>query len=395
MSIPHLNLIVIQDRATDRSWYRGEAYYHDGYVRQVSQRGQSLTALVSGSTQYQIKIDFNSHGLDTTSCSCPYNYGGDCKHIVATLLFCLYKPEQIRTLPSLEDILECLGQEQTLSLIQQLVAAKPELFDEVEAIAERLTSTVIVEDAPEIEAVNPSAIRSQVKEIVKNSVRHNEWGEEEEIASRSICSLIRDAQIHTQKGQSEQAIAMLTAITESCIENWDEVDDYDLDNYEVATTLNEVWCETILSAELEEADKTDLAASLEIWRDAWGEYFLPAITALEQGWDDPQLQQVLAGNLSSLGLWSGDTPDYAYDLACIRLRILERQSRFSEYLHLAEAEGQIVKYLTMLVRLNRIKEAMQAAKQSLSTTEEVLAFSQCLVDVQNARSEALAIAKQS
>ncbi len=42
----------------------------------------------------------------------------------------------------------------------------------------------------------------------------------------------------------------------------------------------------------------------------------------------------------------------------IRLDILERQGRYQEYLNLATAAGQGVRYATMLIRLNRVEEAI-------------------------------------
>lgn len=169
---------------------------------------------------------------------------------------------------------------------------------------------------------------------------------------------------------------MLTAITESCLENWDIVDDYGVDNYQVAEELSDIWCETILSADITAAEKVDIQVNLEYWRSSWGEYFDIAIASLEQGWDYPPLKQVLQGNITALGAWEGEAPYYADDLALIRLQILERQQRLEEYLYLAEAEGQVTKHLTMLVRLDRVTEAMQAAQQEMSTMEEALAFSQ-------------------
>ena len=137
-----------------------------------------------------------------------------------------------------------------------------------------------------------------------------------------------------------------------------------------------------------------LSLNLEYWRSGWGEYFAMVIVALEQGWDYPPLKQVLQGNITASGVWEGEAPDYADDLALIRLQILERQQRFEEYLYLAEAEGQFTKHLTMLVRLDRVTEAMQAAQQEMSTMEEALAFSQALINEQNAQPEALAIAER-
>ncbi|MEM6614473.1 MAG: SWIM zinc finger family protein [Cyanobacteria bacterium P01_C01_bin.72] len=145
MSIPHLSQAVIRQQATDRSWQRGQAYYHDGHVRQVWQRGKSLIAEVLGSQSYRVTLDYNSRGLDIAYCSCPYDWGGYCKHIVASLLFCMHEPERIQVRSSLEEILDRLNEIQTQNLIQQLVAQKPELLDAIEVIANRLAPPQVAE----------------------------------------------------------------------------------------------------------------------------------------------------------------------------------------------------------------------------------------------------------
>ena len=346
-----------------------------------------------------VSIGFDEEELGTVYCSCPYDYGGCCKHIVATLLVCLRESERIEISPSLEQILDRLNEVQTQALIQKLVADKPELIDDIEHFADRVAPPVVVSASqaskPQRQiTVDANRIRSQVKYILRDAVRHYEYGGEEDIATEEISSLIQDAQMYTQRGDTWNAIAMLTAITEACIENWDEVDDYGVDNGEVAWELNNVWCETILSADISEAEKVDLQVNLEFWRNDWGSYFDLAIAALEQGWDYPPLKRVLQGQITSLGAWEGEAPDYADDLAEIRLQILEKQQRYEEYLYLAEAEGQVTKHLIMLVRLDRVAEAMEAAEREMATMEQALALSQALVNEQNAQSEALAIAKR-
>lgn len=401
MSIPQLSQEMIRRYASGQSWQRGEAYYHDGYVRRVIQRGSAIAAEVEGNDirPYRVNLSFDNGELDTAYCSCPYDYGGCCKHIVATLLVCLREPERIELRPGLEEILDRLNEVQTQALIQELVANKPELIDDLEHFAERVAPPVVIDSSPDTKpqqqiTVDANRIRSQVRYILRDCVSHFEYGGEEDIATEEISSLIQEAQMYTQRGETGNAVAMLTAITEACIENWDLVDDYGVEYCEVAEELNTVWCETILSTDLTEAERVELQSNLEYWRDGWGDYFDLALAALEQGWDYPPLKQVLEGNITSLGAWSGEAPYYADDLALIRLQILARQERFEEYLYLAEAEGQVTLHLTMLVRLDRVAEAMKAAEREMATMEQALALSQALVKEQNAQPEALEIAKR-
>ena len=401
MSISHLSLEMIREYATDKSWLRGKEYYDMSFVREVYQRGELITAEVLGSQAkpYLVTIDFPQDQFISANCNCPYDWGGYCKHIVAALLSCLYEPHQIKSRQSLEQILDRLNGIQTQNLIQQLVAEKPELINDIEHFADRIVPPVEVQTQPDSASskrkvtINANAIRSQVRYILENSVRHFEYGGEEDIASEEICNLIQDAQMYVQQGDYGNAIAMLTAITESCIENWDVVDEYGVENGEVADELSDVWCETILLADLEPVAKKILQGNLEFWGNCWGEYFDPVSKALAQGWDYPPLVQVLQGNINSSDAERKTKLDSRDGLTLIRLKILERQEHFEEYLHLAQAEGQVILHLNMLTRLGRVSEAMQAAQSSMKNQEEALAFSKCLVDEQNAQVEALEIAQ--
>ena len=401
MPIPQLSQELIRSHANNKSWQRGETYYHNDYVRQVVQRGNRIVADVDGSDieLYKVNIEVEKDKLGTVYCSCPYSFGGYCKHIVAALLVCLREPERIEQRSSLETILDRLNEVQTQALIQELVADNPALIDDIEYFADRVAPSAPTKSSSESPTqkkitVNVNSIRSKVRYILRDAVSHYEYGGEEDPATEEISSLIQDAQMYTQRGDTVNAIAMLEAITNSCIENWDLVDDYGVDPYEVASELNTVWCETIFSADIPEAEKVDLGVSLEFWNNEWDGSFDTAIAALKQGWDDPELTQILAGNISD---YIAAEEEYPYDdgnLTLIRLQILEREKRFTEYLHLAEAKGQVTKYLNRLVRLDRVAEAMAKSQSQMQTMEQALALYEVLVESQNAQSEALEIANR-
>jgi uncharacterized Zn finger protein len=103
-----------------------------------------------------------------------------------------------------------------------------------------------------------------------------------------------------------------------------------------------------------------------------GEAFELTVTAADQGWDYPPLQRVLAGEIGERGAWEDEAPDYADELAQVRLRILERQGRQQEYLYLAEAEGHLDRYVVMLAKMGRTQEALDEGLKYLTTPKEVL-----------------------
>ncbi|OQY20830.1 MAG: hypothetical protein B6I35_09890 [Anaerolineaceae bacterium 4572_32.2] len=65
-----------------------------GYVSRVqnpARSGHTLTAQVRGSRLYEVEIDVEPGGISAI-CSCPYDWGGYCKHIGAVLLRWIQSP---------------------------------------------------------------------------------------------------------------------------------------------------------------------------------------------------------------------------------------------------------------------------------------------------------------
>ena len=74
----------IRNLCTESSFKRGLRYFEEGRVRDLEFFGDKITATVEGTRNYKITIypdnDFKA------ICTCPYDWGGYCKHTVATLI---------------------------------------------------------------------------------------------------------------------------------------------------------------------------------------------------------------------------------------------------------------------------------------------------------------------
>ncbi|GAB7090265.1 SWIM zinc finger domain-containing protein [Halorubrum luteum] len=75
----------IRSLCTEQSFERGVKYYEEDRIQKLEVEGGDITAIVRGSRDYDISIDIDDDTIRTV-CSCPYDYAGDCKHIVAVLL---------------------------------------------------------------------------------------------------------------------------------------------------------------------------------------------------------------------------------------------------------------------------------------------------------------------
>ncbi len=399
MALPNLTPATIQYHATEPSYARGESYFRSGAVVSLTQRQQTLQAEVEGNEviPYRVTIDFDGGGVIQAACTCPYNFEGWCKHIVATLLTCIHQPETIEQRPTLAQLLNGLSLGQTQGLVQRLVAAHPELIKSIDLYVSQLAQP---EAAPtpasppkRKTSVDPAPFKRQAKEILRNAVRGWEYGQDEDTIGIEIGELIDHALAFTEQGDWGNALVVLQGITEGCVDNWDEIDDFcGLTPEDVGVDFDAAWAEALLSADLSEDEIAEWQENLEVWQDRLGSFAM-ALEALRQGWDYPPLVRVLQGDISELGAWSGEAPDWADEFSQIRLKILARQERYEDYLHLAEAEGQTQQYLTMLGQLGRVDQAMTIAQRQMSTLSEAKALAETLRS-QNQLPQALDIALQ-
>jgi len=76
----------IQQLASGASFQRGEVYFDEGRVRSLVVRGDALTATVSGTEDYSVRLAVEDGALQHR-CSCPVGTDGEfCKHGVAVAL---------------------------------------------------------------------------------------------------------------------------------------------------------------------------------------------------------------------------------------------------------------------------------------------------------------------
>ncbi|UXE61476.1 MAG: SWIM zinc finger family protein [Woronichinia naegeliana WA131] len=402
MTLPYFSEAILQRNANPKSYQRGEQYYLQRAVESLTQRGQLLLAMVGGSEDnlYQVTIEFEEDDIASAYCTCPYDYDGWCKHIVATLLTALRQPARVEERPTLEQLLECLKPEQIPDLLREIAVDNPEILDKIDRWVSRL-SVVPTPSQPELSSVPSAPIpkidvvpyRRQVRQILRDAIRNLEDGWEEDPIPQELYELIEEVPMFLARGDGQNAIAILEAITAACAENWDDVDQYGADNDDVVARLNEIWAEAFLLTELTPSQKTKLQANLKQWEKTWRADFSMSLAALHQGWDDPDLKRILRGDIRTTTVEQEEVPDYAPDLVLIRLKILESQRRYTEYLYLAEAEGQNEAFLTMLARLDRIDAVMEAADTKLQTMEQALAVAKVLL-VQGAPEQALQIAQR-
>jgi uncharacterized Zn finger protein len=397
MNIANLSETDLRYHTTDKSFQRGEDYYRSGAVTDLCQRGNCLCGQAEGNeaAPYQITIQFDAGGVTEAKCTCPYDYEGWCKHIVAVALTSIRKPETIHQRLSLNELLDRLNHAQTQTLLQELVAREPALLNQIDRFVSKISAPIVqqvstTEPLPKRQtSVDPQPYRYQAKQMMRDCLQHWEEGWEENPIDIDFPDILEQVQAFIDRGEGNDALMILTAITEACVEDWDEVSDYGEESHSLIEQLDPMWAAAVLTTELSSVEAIDLQVNLEEWQDRLSGEFEIAAEALRQGWDNPELLAILQGE--NADLWEDGRPSYADKLTQIRLEILNLQERYPEYLNLARAEDLIEEYLVLLAQMGQIAEVM-AASDRIEDAGQALAIAKVLRE-QDALTEALSIAK--
>ena len=129
---------TIRRKASEKSFERGEGYYRSGMVDYVVRRGDRLFAKVQGSDWdvcYDTGVFLDGDDF-TASCTCPYDWGGYCKHIVAVALTFLRDADEIEDLSPLEKKLSKLDADELRALAIRMVETNPRMADVIDGFGD-------------------------------------------------------------------------------------------------------------------------------------------------------------------------------------------------------------------------------------------------------------------
>lgn len=384
-NLPPLEESAIRRQAAAESFSRGQQYERRGAVVSMVLRGSLLQAEVEGTQHepYRVRVSFDDGGIVEASCSCPYDWGGWCKHIVAVLLTASKHPEQIEVRPALEQVLGVLERDQLRDLLLRLARRDADLADAIELHASLLQNGPRAH-GPQPAVRRPAVSAETVRRQVRGALRAAAHDEDDALgaALEQLDQTLQQARDFVEAGDGRNALTILSVLTGELLKDW-EILGGDDGSYRLLEELGVVWTEAILSTDLSRSERDELVEQLESWADDVRDYdlgqgFEMAATAADQGWDAPALRRVLAGQFDERGAWDDEAPDFADDLALIRLGVLERQKRYDEYLYLAEAEGQVLEFTTMLARTGQTRQAVEEGLRHFTTAAEALSLARAL-----------------
>lgn len=408
--MPSFTEADIRAGATSQSFSRGKDYYDDGAVLEIARRGALITAEVEGSdyAPYAITIQLDADGdIDSALCSCPYDYGGYCKHIVAVLLALLHD-DSVEEHADLATLVDGLTEAQLRQIIVTVGGEQAGFADAIEraVILLRRTAPDVAgaPDAP-LPPVDVAAIRRELRRAVRSAAAtgggggrgyyYDEYDDMAIDATALLAPGLEVAETLLVHGDPAGALTVLAGLIEEWGESLADLDEWIVEANEdafaeAASDVDALFAECLLSLPLTEAERATWQDRLDDWA---GDAMRLAVSeiALETGWAYPPLVAAMQGNITEQGAWEGEPPDGSDLLAQARLRILARQGRDEEYLNLAQAEGELLLYVTRLIELGEIARAVDEAIAYLAMPSEVLATAR-LLDARGHHAEALQVA---
>lgn len=127
-NIPTISEQEITRLANSQSFTRGLEYYNQDLIKHPIRQGGKLSGNCQGSMLYTVNVVLDDNAVKSSKCSCPYRYGGICKHLVAFLLTYVRQPELFHVIPPVREILGNQTKDDLINLIEEMTEYYPDLI---------------------------------------------------------------------------------------------------------------------------------------------------------------------------------------------------------------------------------------------------------------------------
>lgn len=365
---------AIRALARPRSYERGESYYQRGAVGRVVRRGDRLRASVAGSLPdpYTVTITFDGSEVAATTCTCPYDHGGICKHRVAVLLTAVRDPGAITEEEPIADRIAAADRGTLEALLIELAEDRPD-------VARWLDTRLQLEGARDGASASPDPdlVRAEAEQALPKPGQrgHNDAYAEAQRMADAIDGLLEHARLALEVGDGAAALDVLEAVAEVLMTNaWTGLVPPDVTAlYELLEDLGDLFADAVLAADLDADQRADWAQRFDDWAgDTSVRHFVgrpvfeAAARAAAVGWDDDRLQAAMAGDLDDDD-GAGAGLDRPADVIDARLRVLERDGRLDAARNLSRAAGHDLAHAKLLVEADRVDDAVAYALEHLTT----------------------------
>ncbi|HEX7315781.1 MAG TPA: SWIM zinc finger family protein [Pyrinomonadaceae bacterium] len=399
-----LSEAAIRAGATEKSLARGRELFRRGAVSRAAIQGHALSGVCEGSEApfYRVRAELDEGGVRSASCTCPYDFGGYCKHIIALLLSYAHNSESFAARKEPTELLSELSREQLLVLLTRLLGELPDLYELIEAALAAPSVSGGGKTAPS----KPREVDVEVYRRRVNSIMH---GLDHMRASEAywhvggltdeLRGVERSAREFLDAGEAEAALRILLTLVEESSDGFEYVDDSNGELGDFLNGLGATLAEVILSLDLDEDEREDLLSDLDDLHGQLSDYGIEglgiALLAARHGWEelpasarpgetrsryedeDDEDAEADEDEWYASG-WAPEDPVQVLTRA--KLNVLERQGRTDEYLTLCLRADEHLRYTLKLLSLGRTPEAVSHALKRLANAGEALTLAQRLRD---------------
>jgi len=377
-TLPTITEADIQRLSTEQSFERGRSYYRGGALFELVQQGNELRAYCEGSSYdaYRVSAQLGRQGIESTRCTCPYDWGGICKHLVALLLTWAHEPEIFHATPPLGEMLANRSQEELIALIKEMLKREPDLM--------RLLELPIQPDRQT--PLSLDAFRRQISYALNREDDYYGSPDPEAVATE-LSALVDTADRFREGGDWLNAGAIYTLILDEVVPRYENLYDDDGDiaivlqscaqGLNLCLTLGEpddetrgLWLEALLEAELKDVAMGGIDLAFPA-----GEVVIDQATDEEWVWIEARVRQAIAGLSSGYSDWSREA------LVGFLAHRLKATGQAAKEADLVFELGSPRQQAFLLVERGHFDEAVALAKEHFSELPGlVIDFANALVE---------------
>ena len=361
-NIPTITEADIKQLSNEQSFSRGKSYYRGGAVLEPVRQGHELRAYCEGSSYqpYRVSVTLDSNGVSGTHCTCPYDWGGLCKHLIALLLTWVHEPESFNKLSPTEELLANRSKEELIVLIKEMLKREPDLA--------RLLELPVQPDRNS--PLDLEAFRKQIDYALRQYDYYDYA--DAGAAATEVAAIVDTADRFREAGDWANAGALYALVLNEIVPRYEELYDEDgdvaielqrcaegLDNCffdgEPDTATRRTWLEALLEAHLKNIDM----GGMDLAHPA-GELVLGHATDEEWVWIEARVKQAIATQTNRYSDWGQQA---LVGFLAARLEAAGQTAKTDELIF---EMGSPRQQAFLLVERGRFDEAVAIAKDHFS-----------------------------
>jgi uncharacterized Zn finger protein len=214
---------MIRAAATPESFQRGKSYFEQGAISNAAIQGNVVSGDCEGTQSpfYHVRVELDEAGIRSADCTCPYEFGDYCKHIVALLLAYVHTPKEFVTCESPAELLADLSRDDLMALLTKLMERQPDLYDWIHAaIAVPATDK---SKKTRRKKIDPDVYRRPVRNILHSldRMRMSEAYWHVGSLANELRGVKDNAMKFLEQGDAETALAILLALLDEAHDAFD------------------------------------------------------------------------------------------------------------------------------------------------------------------------------